>query len=64
SPNSAGVVIDAIRCIKWALDNNVGGVLEAPSAYFMKHPLHQYKDSVSFKMLEEFIYTRPKNKEI
>ena len=38
SPNSAGVMIDAIRCAKLALDRKSGGVLEAPSAYFCKHP--------------------------
>jgi len=55
SPNSAGVVIDAIRCAKIALDRGVGGVLEAPSAYFMKSPPIQYPDSIARQMLEEFI---------
>ncbi|MBS1232485.1 MAG: hypothetical protein H6R42_139, partial [Nitrospirae bacterium] len=44
SPNSAGVVIDAIRCCKIARDRGVGGVLISPSAYFMKHPLIQFPD--------------------
>jgi len=44
SPNSAGVVIDAIRCCKLALDHGVSGALEAPSAYFMKSPPVQYPD--------------------
>jgi myo-inositol-1-phosphate synthase len=55
SPNSAGVVIDAIRCCKIARDRGVGGVLVSPSAYFMKHPLVQYPDEEARNMLEEFI---------
>jgi myo-inositol-1-phosphate synthase len=55
SPNSAGVVIDAIRCCKIALDRGVGGVLVSPSAYFMKHPLVQYPDEEARNMVEEFI---------
>jgi myo-inositol-1-phosphate synthase len=55
SPNSAGVVIDAIRCAKLALDRGVGGALKAPSAYFMKSPPEQYPDDVARRMLEEFI---------
>ena len=55
SPNSAGVVIDAVRCAKLALDNGVGGPLIAPSAYFMKSPPEQYPDDVARKMVEEFI---------
>ena len=54
SPNSAGVVIDAIRCIKIARDRGIGGVLEAPSAYFMKTPPRQYPDSAAFAMVERF----------
>ena len=46
SPNSAGVVIDAIRCAKVALDRGIGGALEGPSAYFMKTPPKQYPDTV------------------
>ncbi len=52
---SAGVVIDAIRCAKLALDRKTGGVLISPSAYFMKMPPHQYPDTVARQMLEEFI---------
>jgi hypothetical protein len=48
SPNSAGVVIDAIRCAKIARDRGIGGVLEAPSAYFMKTPPVQHPDSLAF----------------
>ncbi len=55
SPNSAGVVIDAIRCCKLALDRKVGGLLISPSAYFMKHPRTQYPDEVAKNMVEEFI---------
>ena len=55
SPNSAGVVIDAIRCCKLALDRGVGGALVPPSAYFMKSPPVQYTDDEARKLLEEFI---------
>lgn len=55
SPNSAGVVIDAIRCCKLALDNGLKGALVAPSSYFMKSPPIQYTDDEARKMLEEYI---------
>lgn len=55
SPNSAGVVIDTIRCVKLARDKNYGGVLISPSAYFMKHPPVQFPDSVAKQMVEDFI---------
>jgi myo-inositol-1-phosphate synthase len=55
SPNSAGVVIDAVRCCKLALDRKVAGGLEAPSSYFMKSPPRQYTDSVAHRLTEEFI---------
>ncbi|HID11150.1 MAG TPA: inositol-3-phosphate synthase [Candidatus Latescibacteria bacterium] len=55
SPNSAGVIIDAIRCCKLALDNGLKGALEAPSAYFMKTPPKQYSDPEARRMMEEFI---------
>jgi myo-inositol-1-phosphate synthase len=55
SPNSAGVVIDAIRCCKLALDRKTGGVLYSPSAYFMKHPPRQYTDDEAFRLTEDFI---------
>lgn len=55
SPNSAGVVIDMIRCCKLALDNGIGGVLEGPSAYFCKHPPKQYTDDEAYAMTEAFI---------
>ena len=55
SPNSAGVVIDAVRCAKVALDRGIGGPLLAPSAYFMKSPPVQYADSEGRELLEAFI---------
>jgi myo-inositol-1-phosphate synthase len=55
SPNSAGIAIDAIRCAKLALDRAQGGVLEAPSAYFCKHPPRQFTDDQAFQMIEDFI---------
>jgi len=55
SPNSAGVVIDAIRCCKLARDRGVGGTLTSPSAYFMKRPMVQYPDDEAGEMVEEFI---------
>jgi myo-inositol-1-phosphate synthase len=55
SPNSAGVVIDAIRCCKLALDRGLKGALVAPSAYFMKSPPVQYTDDQARQMVEEFI---------
>ena len=55
SPNSAGVVIDAIRCIKLALDNRLKGALFAPSSYFMKSPPRQYTDTEARAMTEQFI---------
>jgi myo-inositol-1-phosphate synthase len=55
SPNSAGVVIDAIRCAKLALDRGIGGPLLGPSSYFMKSPPAQFTDDVCHRMVEEFI---------
>lgn len=62
SPNSAGIVIDAIRCCKVALDRGERGVLYGPAAYFMKHPPRQYTDEVAYQMTEEFII-KPLQKE-
>jgi len=59
SPNSGGVVIDAIRCCKLALDRGLKGALIAPSAYFMKSPPVQYTDDESRQMVEEFIVGTP-----
>lgn len=55
SPNSAGCVIDAIRCCKLALERGVGGQLTSISAYTMKHPPEQFTDEVALNMVEEFI---------
>jgi myo-inositol-1-phosphate synthase len=55
SPNSAGVVIDAVRCAKLALDNGVSGALVGPSAYFKKSPPRQFTDEEARRLTEEFI---------
>ena len=55
SPNSAGIVIDAVRCCKLALNDGVGGPLVGPSAYLMKSPPEQYPDPVARDMTEAFI---------
>ena len=55
SPNSAGVVIDAIRCCKLALDRGISGALIGPSSYFMKSPPKQFTDERARAMVEEFI---------
>ncbi len=55
SPNSAGIVIDAVRAAKLALDRGVGGPLIGPSAYFMKSPPVQFSDEAAREMVEEFI---------
>jgi len=57
SPNSAGVVIDAIRCCKLALDRGLKGALVEPSSYFMKSPPVQYTDDEAHRKVEEFIAT-------
>ena len=62
SPNSAGVVIDAIRYLKIALDRNQGGVLYDPSSYFMKHPPIQHSDDEAYQLTEEFIEGFPEAK--
>ncbi|MFN2105788.1 MAG: inositol-3-phosphate synthase [Candidatus Promineifilaceae bacterium] len=55
SPNSAGVIIDALRCAKIGLDRGLAGPLEAPSSYFMKSPPVQYTDDVARRMVEQYI---------
>jgi len=55
SPNSAGVIIDALRCAKVAKDRGIGGPLIGPSAYFMKSPPVQFSDDMAREMVEEFI---------
>jgi myo-inositol-1-phosphate synthase len=54
SPNSAGVIIDALRCCKVAMDRGIGGPLLGPSAYFMKSPPIQYRDDDARVMVEDF----------
>ncbi|GAC1313513.1 MAG: inositol-3-phosphate synthase [Acidimicrobiales bacterium] len=54
SPNSAGVIIDAVRCCKLAMDRGIGGPLLGPSAYFMKSPPVQYHDDEAHRMVETF----------
>lgn len=54
SPNSAGVIIDALRCAKLGLDHGIGGPLLGPSAYFMKSPPIQYRDEVAREMVEAY----------
>ena len=55
SPNSAGSMIDAIRCCKVARDRGIGGALQSISAYTMKHPIRQFTDDTAREMVEEFI---------
>jgi myo-inositol-1-phosphate synthase len=55
SPNSAGIVIDAVRIAKLALNNGIAGGLEGPSAYFMKSPPVQYDDDAAYELVEDFI---------
>ncbi len=55
SPNSAGVIIDALRCAKIAKDRGVGGPILGPSSYFMKSPPVQYRDEVARHLVEAFI---------
>ena len=55
SPNSAGVITDAIRCLKLGLDRGLKGTLVAPSSYFMKSPPHQIHDDIAFNRVEAFI---------
>jgi myo-inositol-1-phosphate synthase len=55
SPNSAGVIIDALRCAKIALDRGIGGPLLSPSSFFMKSPPEQYSDEEALNRTEDFI---------
>ncbi|HEV7652175.1 MAG TPA: inositol-3-phosphate synthase, partial [Actinophytocola sp.] len=55
SPNSAGVIIDAVRAAKIALDRGIGGPILSASSYFMKSPPEQYSDSVAYEAVEKFI---------
>jgi myo-inositol-1-phosphate synthase len=58
SPNSAGVIIDAVRCAKIALDRGEGGPLLGPSAYFMKSPPKQFRDGVAQEMVNDYARSR------
>ena len=58
SPNSAGVVVDAVRCCKLAMDREMSGAVLGPAAYFMKSPPVQYTDDVAREMVEAFIQGR------
>ena len=55
SPNSAGIIIDAVRCAKLGLDRGLSGTLEAPSSYFMKSPPVQHPDDIARNLTEEYI---------
>jgi myo-inositol-1-phosphate synthase len=57
SPNSAGVAIDSIRCLKLALDNGLKGPIIEPAAYFQKHPPEQIEDRTARNLVERYIYT-------
>src|SRR5262249_7999541 len=59
SPNSAGVVIDAVRCAKLALDRRIGGPLIGPAAYFMKSPPRRFSEDEAYDLVEEFIAGPP-----
>jgi myo-inositol-1-phosphate synthase len=61
SPNSAGIVIDAVRCCKLALNNGVGGQLDGPSSYLMKSPHNQRPDNLAREETEKFIAKHTRN---
>jgi myo-inositol-1-phosphate synthase len=63
SPNSAGIVIDAVRLAKLALDNGISGALEAPSSYLMKSPPVQIRDDESRELVERFITQNARKKQ-
>ncbi|HLM33621.1 MAG TPA: inositol-3-phosphate synthase, partial [Gaiellaceae bacterium] len=62
SPNSAGIVIDAVRMAKLALNNGIGGALEGPSAYLMKSPPKQIQDDEACDLSEKFIEQNARSK--
>jgi myo-inositol-1-phosphate synthase len=69
SPNSAGIVIDAVRCCKLAMNHGLGGQLDGPSSYLMKSPMNQRPDDEAREGTEKFIAkyagkpgTRPKGR--
>ena len=55
SPNSAGVVIDAVRCAQLAIDRRMGGAIVGPSSYFMKSPPQQFPDHLAHQLTQDFI---------
>ncbi|HSX17574.1 MAG TPA: inositol-3-phosphate synthase, partial [Patescibacteria group bacterium] len=57
SPNSAGVAIDSIRCLKLALDNGLKGAIIEPAAFFQKHPPKQIEDRTARELVEKYIKT-------
>jgi myo-inositol-1-phosphate synthase len=61
SPNSAGIVIDAVRCCKLALDNGITGQLDGPSSYLMKSPMNQRPDDEARDLTEKFIAKYARN---
>src|SRR4051794_31123978 len=61
STNSAGIVIDAVRCCKLALNNGVSGQLDGPSSYLMKSPMNQRPDHLAREATEEFIATNSRS---
>ena len=64
SPNSAGIVIDAVRCCKLALNNGVGGQLDGPTSYLMKSPHNQRPDEQARADTEKFIATYARQPEV
>jgi myo-inositol-1-phosphate synthase len=62
SPNSAGIVIDAVRLAKLALNNGIAGALEGPSAYLMKSPPKQIVDDDAMDLVEDFIKKNARSK--
>jgi myo-inositol-1-phosphate synthase len=62
SPNSAGIVIDAVRLAKLALNNGIAGALEGPSAYLMKSPPKQIVDDEAMDLVEDFIKKNARSK--
>jgi myo-inositol-1-phosphate synthase len=62
SPNSAGIVIDAVRCAKLALNQGVAGQLDGPSSYLMKSPMHQHPDAEARELTEAFIKKHARSK--
>jgi myo-inositol-1-phosphate synthase len=64
SPNSAGIVIDAVRTIKLALNHGVAGQLDGPSSYLMKSPHNQRPDSEARELTEEFIAKHARQREV